>query len=372
MRLPIVFAVGLAISVLVAALTLVSGEPPWLAGVALATGIIVVIVIGVSLPGEGRVVAGAVPWRGAERRALMVPLSRFKVASVYLLVAATLGFIGFITVMAFIQDSTPEWAHLVTFTVIAAAALAVCVSVIVGPNELALLRDGILLRRGLQARFIPWDAVVDIERVTPWGTDSVESLRVRVRAPDLVHSTWLGRMRFNHDLSIPMFFFDMPADESFSTVVRTWRDPESVERAGPVGTPQALRAPHEAIRTGLDMVVDCSAEFAIFHADKARNRYVQAITDRDGQLRIEAVSNPNLRSGSKLNGRAVARLAELGWEAPIAPSDNFWMSLRAESTADIERAADVLLQTLHDVYGLPSDGRPIALLAAGGHTFEVG
>lgn len=245
MRVPRVLVYGLLISAAAGLLTLLAGEPLWLAIVAFGSGALVVFTIALVSEGAEPVVVGTLPWLGAERRALLMPFSRLKLGSLALLLVSVLGLFALIIVMVLVPYWMEAWPHTIAIALTVAFALAAAVpitSLALRPGYIAVLRDCLLLRRGLVQHFVPWAAVSDIRVVTKEFGDAAESesLRVTGHTRDLVHSNWLGRVwrrvQMDRGLTIPLVALRVVSDEVVLTVLKAWQDPGIVAKSGPIDT----------------------------------------------------------------------------------------------------------------------------------------
>lgn len=383
MRLPRVVVYGLPLCVAVTLVTLLAGEPKWLAAVVLLTGMLVVFTVASLQEGSDPVVAGTLRWRGGERRALLVPYSRWKVAWLSFVLVSAFGLIGFVVVMVLLPHWEQSWPNALGIALTAAftvGASAPVIALAIGPNQIAMLPEGFLVRRGYLSHFIPWAAIADVTKADSSWAYEAEMLRLTVRNRALIQSNWLGRvwrtLRMDQGLTIPLVGLRVAGDEVVSAVFDCWQNPEitqspiSAPTASPI-SPASRSAsrpplPSASISPGgaMEMVIEQRADFAILYADEAQNRYVQVQRGSGGQLYAEAVSNTYLLGEAELGTVEIETLAGLGWQAPGGPHENFSITLPVASVS-MGRTTDLLLRTLRDVYGLPPGQEPLVELGSG-------
>jgi hypothetical protein len=97
---------------------------------------------------------------------------------------------------------------------------------------------------------------------------------------------------------------------------------------------------------------------AILTMDLARNYYVQFAADHDTRpdghdvptLYAEAVGNEALEEKDRLSESQRAKLLALGWQPPHS-SPNHFRSWRATTDEERRTIAEVVLETMEEVYG---------------------
>ena len=91
--------------------------------------------------------------------------------------------------------------------------------------------------------------------------------------------------------------------------------------------------------------------FVVFEADSGANYYIQFAGQKgDSSLYGEAVGNDFISEGYKLNAEpACPTTRQLGWSAAGANYSQRW---EAASDAERETIAQLVVQTLRDVYGI--------------------
>lgn len=407
-QVPRAIRYGLPICVAAAVVVLVAGQPAFLAWVVLLVGTFAILTFASLQDGTEPVVFGTLQWQGVERTGLLVRPNRWKVAWISSVALAAIGVTTAGLVAAFLP---PHWERSLPITIgiagVAAMMLGLSLqlaALAVGPNTIAMIPDGLLVRRGMMSHFIPWPAITNVEMATQGsGTHSRDVLRVTVRGRDAIQSNWLGRVlgavHKDPSLSFALFGLRVAPEEVVRAVARCWQHPELTRRVGSMGSPMpsidrysAPRAsnvvdaagpvrtsprrrtgpkdhastlpPNGAVQSALELVSTGKVDFVTLHADEARNQYVQFVIGDSGGLDAEAVSNAHLPPGSELHDAEIEALADLGWQAPSGPSENFSLTLSVSSAAEIETASRVLIETLRDVYGLPAGQAPVVELGS--------
>ena len=112
----------------------------------------------------------------------------------------------------------------------------------------------------------------------------------------------------------------------------------------------ASRDPLQQIIEALRLYLKELRTHIIVISDPERNYYVQAAGHDDGDrivLWCEAVSDENLSEWNSLGADGAARLRRLGWNDP---DPNWSREMNVRSVQDLEAVAEVLLDTLREVY----------------------
>ena len=100
--------------------------------------------------------------------------------------------------------------------------------------------------------------------------------------------------------------------------------------------------------------------FAVFFANREKNRYVQVAGARGGRrLWAEAVSNDYLPSAAQLDSAALGQLERQGWRPPGDGTENHSRSWDLAIDGDLSRLGEWLLGTLEQVYAL--EGAPLEI-----------
>ncbi len=90
--------------------------------------------------------------------------------------------------------------------------------------------------------------------------------------------------------------------------------------------------------------------------DEEKNYYVQVAGRCGGDgVSVEAVSNDSLEPRHALGDDQVGRLTSLGWEQPDAEVPNFHRTMDVTTDGDYTVVAQLLMQTLIEVYGMGRD-----------------
>lgn len=98
------------------------------------------------------------------------------------------------------------------------------------------------------------------------------------------------------------------------------------------------------------------SNFVIFTAEHIESYYVQVGGERGGpRLYAEAVSNDFLRPEFALTPKQIAHMQALGWQLPEHGEGNFYREWQAHFDADRQQVAQLILQTLTEVYGVPAN-----------------
>jgi hypothetical protein len=94
--------------------------------------------------------------------------------------------------------------------------------------------------------------------------------------------------------------------------------------------------------------------FAVLQSDTTREHYVQCIfTDNDAAMYCEAASGYHAPEETRfqLAPSEIAVLKRLGFATDV-PKGNFYRTIDTKSARDISKAADLILSTLYEVYGV--------------------
>lgn len=94
--------------------------------------------------------------------------------------------------------------------------------------------------------------------------------------------------------------------------------------------------------------------FAVLQSDTTREHYVQCIfTDNDTAMYCEAASGYQTPKETRfqLAPERMAVLKRLGFATDV-PEGNFHRTIDTKSTRDFSKAADLILSTLYEVYGV--------------------
>jgi hypothetical protein len=112
----------------------------------------------------------------------------------------------------------------------------------------------------------------------------------------------------------------------------------------------------DKIRGGLYRITMQGGEcnFMCVVGDKERNYYVQCTGEHGNPcLLAEAVSNAFLEPENALNEAQMSQLKAIGWEEnPYQDEGNFQLHWEAESDEQRHVLAELVVQTLIDVYGV--------------------
>lgn len=228
-------AIGVALLLALPIVAIRNREPAWVPFASVGFGLLMLgtawgIAAALSQRMD-RVTAGIFHWRGAQRPAVLIPMSRSGIAFGAFTAIAVLAACGFLAAV-----TTQSLPIAVLATLVVAALATPFVALTIGPQIIVIMPDGVLVRMGMVTRYVPWSAVTEVSIAPGYGEDDESSIELEVSDSGAIESGAFGRffqvIGLFRGVRIRKSALRVPLDEARARLRNAWKDAQGTGISG--------------------------------------------------------------------------------------------------------------------------------------------